>query len=45
MIHAYAVLEAGGKLRPFEYDPGELRLNDVEIEVDFCGIPQIFNPE
>ncbi|NNK92902.1 MAG: NAD(P)-dependent alcohol dehydrogenase [Desulfobacterales bacterium] len=38
MIHAYAAFEAGGELRPFEYDPGELRLNDVEIKVDFCGI-------
>lgn len=38
MIHAYAALEAGGKLQPFEYDPGELRHNDVEIDVDFCGI-------
>lgn len=38
MIHAYAAFEAGGELRPFEYDPGELRPNDVEIDVDFCGI-------
>ncbi|MBT8333144.1 MAG: alcohol dehydrogenase, partial [Deltaproteobacteria bacterium] len=38
MIHAYAAFEAGGELRPFEYDPGELRLTDVEIKVDFCGI-------
>jgi alcohol/geraniol dehydrogenase (NADP+) len=38
MIHAYAAFEAGGELQPFEYDPGKLHLNDVEIEVDFCGI-------
>lgn len=38
MIHAYAAFEAGGELQPFEYDPGELRPNDVEIDVDFCGI-------
>lgn len=38
MIQAYAAFEAGGELRPFEYDPGELRHNDVEIGVDFCGI-------
>jgi len=38
MIHAYAAFEAGGELRPFEYDPGELGYNDVEIGVDFCGI-------
>lgn len=38
MIHAYAALEAGQALRPFEYDPGELNHNEVEIDVDFCGI-------
>jgi len=38
MIHAFAAFEAGGELRPFEYEPGELRPNDVEIDVDFCGI-------
>jgi uncharacterized zinc-type alcohol dehydrogenase-like protein len=38
MIHAYAALEAGQALRPFEYDPGELHQNEVEINVDFCGI-------
>jgi len=38
MIHAYAALEAGKPLEPFEYDPGELRSDEVEIEVDFCGI-------
>lgn len=38
MIKAYAVMEAGGKLVPFEYDPGPLMDHDVEISVDFCGI-------
>jgi uncharacterized zinc-type alcohol dehydrogenase-like protein len=38
MIQAYAVFEAGGELQPFEYDPGELGHDEVEIEVDFCGI-------
>ena len=38
MIKAYAVMEAGGKLEPFEYDPGELDDHDVEIAVDYCGI-------
>lgn len=38
MIKAYAAKEAGGKLEPFEYDPGELGANQVEIEVDYCGI-------
>jgi uncharacterized zinc-type alcohol dehydrogenase-like protein len=38
MIRAYAAFEAGGELQPFEYDPGELGQNEVEIDVDFCGI-------
>lgn len=38
MIQAYAAFEAGGELQPFEYDPGKLRHNDVEIDVDSCGI-------
>lgn len=38
MIRAYAAQEAGGKLRPFEYDPGELGPEEVEIDVQTCGI-------
>ncbi|MEE9369693.1 MAG: NAD(P)-dependent alcohol dehydrogenase [Pontiella sp.] len=38
MIRAYAAQEAGGKLEPFEFDPGELNSSHVEIGVDFCGI-------
>ncbi len=38
MIKAYAVLEAGGNLVPFEYDPGELGDHNVEIDVEYCGI-------
>ncbi len=38
MIKAYGVLKAGGKLEPFEYDPGPLGRNDVEIDIEFCGI-------
>lgn len=38
MIKAYAVDEPKGKLKPFEYDPGELAENDVEIDIDYCGI-------
>jgi len=38
MIKAYAAMEAGGKLEPFEYDPGELGPDQVEIYVDYCGI-------
>jgi uncharacterized zinc-type alcohol dehydrogenase-like protein len=38
MIKAYAAFEAGGKLQPFAYDPGALGSEDVEIQVESCGI-------
>lgn len=38
MIKAYAAFEPSGELTPFEYDPGELGPNDVEIKVEYCGI-------
>ncbi|MDA3903298.1 MAG: NAD(P)-dependent alcohol dehydrogenase [Desulfuromusa sp.] len=38
MIKAYAAFETGGELKPFEYDPGPLGRNDVEIAVEHCGI-------
>lgn len=38
MIKAFAATEAGGKLSPFEYDPGPLGRFEVEIEVEHCGI-------
>ncbi len=37
-IKAYAVQEPGGKLEPFEYDPGALGSEEVEIDVQYCGI-------
>lgn len=38
MIKAFAAKEPGGKLEPFEYDPGQLGSEDVEIDVESCGI-------
>lgn len=38
MIKAYAAHEQGGELKPYEYDPGELGANQVEIDVAYCGI-------
>lgn len=38
MIRAYAAREKGGKLEPFEYDPGPLGEEQVEIDVEYCGI-------
>jgi len=38
MIKAFAATEAKGELKPFEYDPGELKSHEVEIDVHYCGI-------
>jgi uncharacterized zinc-type alcohol dehydrogenase-like protein len=38
MIKAYAANKPGGKLEPFEYDPGPLNTGEVEINVEHCGI-------
>ncbi len=38
MIKAYAAMAPGGPLEPFEYDPGPLAADDVEIRVESCGI-------
>ena len=38
MIKAYAAHEAKGELQPFEYDPGVLGADEVEIDVKYCGI-------
>lgn len=37
-IKAYAALEPKGKFEPFEFDPGELGREQVEIKVTHCGI-------
>ncbi|MBE9127984.1 MULTISPECIES: NADPH-dependent aldehyde reductase Ahr [unclassified Coleofasciculus] len=38
MIKAYAAHEPGGELKPFEYDPGSLGDEEVEINVEYCGL-------
>jgi uncharacterized zinc-type alcohol dehydrogenase-like protein len=37
-INAYACLAKGKPLEPFEYDPGELGAEQVEIRVSHCGV-------
>ena len=37
-IRALAASAAGAKLQPFTYDPGPLGDEQVEIEVQYCGI-------
>lgn len=38
MIKAYAAFEQQGELREFEYDPGELGSNEVELDVLYSGL-------
>jgi uncharacterized zinc-type alcohol dehydrogenase-like protein len=38
MIKGYAVTEPKGRLQPFEFDPGPLGDNQVEIKVEYCGL-------
>jgi len=38
IFHAWAAHAAGGPLQSFDYDPGPLDAEDVEIEVEHCGI-------
>ena len=38
MFQAYAASEAKSELKPFEYEPGALASNDVQIKVETCGI-------
>lgn len=37
-FHAYAALTPGAPLVPFEFDPGPLRPEQVEVEILACGI-------
>jgi alcohol/geraniol dehydrogenase (NADP+) len=37
-IKAYAALNQGQALQPYEYEPGQLGAEQVEIKVEYCGI-------
>jgi len=37
-IRAYAAESAGGSLRAFEYDPGPLGAEELEITIEHCGM-------
>lgn len=37
-INAFAANQAGGSLEPFTYEVGDLQPNEVEIDVQYCGI-------
>jgi len=38
MIRAYAAHEPGGRLERFDFEPGELKPGEVEIDITACGI-------
>ena len=38
MINAYAAQGPNGMLEPFSYDPGPLGPEEVEIDVQYCGV-------
>jgi uncharacterized zinc-type alcohol dehydrogenase-like protein len=37
-ISSYAALQASEALVPYEYDAGPLAAEDVQVEVDYCGV-------
>lgn len=37
-IQAYAAHKARGKLEPFEYELGSLKPDEIDIEIEYCGI-------
>ncbi|MBI1353586.1 MAG: alcohol dehydrogenase catalytic domain-containing protein [Acidobacteria bacterium] len=37
-FHAYAASSPGGAFQPFDFDPGPLGPNEVEIDVAYCGL-------
>lgn len=37
-IMSYAAMQAGEALVPYEYDAGPLAAEDVQVEVDYCGV-------
>ena len=38
MVKAYAAMSKGSKLELFEYEPEDLKPNQVSIKVESCGI-------
>ncbi|WP_131667976.1 NADPH-dependent aldehyde reductase Ahr [Psychrobacter pygoscelis] len=37
-VRAYAAMQAGGELERYDFDAGELKIDEVEIAVSYCGI-------
>jgi uncharacterized zinc-type alcohol dehydrogenase-like protein len=37
-IHGLAAHAAGAQLLPYKYDPGNLKVNEVEVKISHCGV-------
>lgn len=37
-IRAYAAMQAGETLQPYQFDAGELQPHQIEVKVEFCGL-------
>ncbi|QOW51100.1 MULTISPECIES: NAD(P)-dependent alcohol dehydrogenase [unclassified Acinetobacter] len=37
-IHAYAAMNSGEALVPYQFDAGELQAHQVEVKVEYCGL-------
>ncbi len=37
-IRAYAAMQAGEQLVPYQFDAGELQAHQVEVKVEYCGL-------
>ena len=37
-IRAYAAMQAGAALQPYQFDAGELHPHQVEVQVEYCGL-------
>ena len=37
-IHAYAAMNSGETLVPYQFDAGELQTHQVEVKVEYCGL-------
>ncbi len=38
IIHAYAAMQVGAELEPYQFDAGELQAHQVEVKVEYCGL-------
>lgn len=38
LIRAYAAMQAGAALQPYQFDAGELLPHQIEVKVEYCGL-------